>query len=438
MNDYKLNFGSVSLILFLIATDSNFAQTPQSSGFSGSRHVANSKFSKPLVWDEKINVIWKLNLPGPGASSPVIVGEYVFITCYSGYGVNSRNPGKLGELVRHLICLQRQTGKIVWQVKIEAGDVEDPLNQQISDHGYASSTPTSDGNQVYSFFGKAGLYCHDLNGNEVWRAKVGNNSSRFKQGSGSSPVLYGDFLIVNAADESRAIIAFNKFSGKEVWRNESEKLDGSYVTPVIAKTKNGEDILVVSMIGESWGLNPNDGSQRWKLATNQNGSIVPTPIIRDGIIYLFGGMGGSSYAINGDARGELNQADATWVSRLGSIVPSPLYHNGHLYWTTMNGIACCIKSSDGTQVYKNRLGKRAGCYASPILIGDYIYYVSRNSGTFVVPAKPTFSKTAHNTIESDQSRFDGTPVFVDDRLYLRSQESIYCIGEKFSESRESR
>ena len=261
-------------------------------GFSGARKERDSSKKYPAKWNAKENIAWKLKLPGPGASSPVIIEDKIVITCYAGYGVDRRKPGNLKNLRRYLICIDRKSGKQVWRKVIRNGKKEDKLTQQISDHGYASSTPVSDGKTIYAFFGKAGVYAFDLKGKQLWKKDVGSGSSRFRQGSGSSPVLAGKLLIINAADEANAIIALDKSNGKIVWRNESAQLDGSYVTPALATTKDQKTQVIVSMINQAWGLRAEDGKQSWKMATRQNGSVVPTPIVDKDKVYLFGGMEG--------------------------------------------------------------------------------------------------------------------------------------------------
>ena len=397
-------------------------------GFSGSRVAANAD-EVPIRWNDDLNIKWKVRLPGPGASSPIVVNDQVLVTCYSGYGVEAKRPGQLKNLKRHLMSFDRRTGKQIWHKLVRNGDKEDALTRQISDHGYASSTPIADDKHIYAFFGKAGVVAYDLQGQSVWKSDIGSGSSRFQQGSGSSPTLFGELLIINASDESNSIVALNRNDGQPVWQREAKELDGSYVTPRLLPTAGDRQQLVVAMINQAWGLDPRDGKQLWKLATQQGGSLVPTPVATEYGICLFGGMGGTTYCIDHELSGEIGDANIKWKSRDGSIVPSPLFHNGHLYWADMSGIAFCVDARNGKRVYKKRLGKRAGCYASPVLLGDNILYTTRTAGVYVVAAKPAFQVLAHNRLQSDSSRFDGTPAVIDDCLYLRSNQALYCIGK---------
>ena len=148
---------------------------PNGSGIS-------SESDAPVSWSPKENIKWKTPLPGAGVSSPIVVGDRVFVTCYSGYGMDRQDPGDINNLKRHLVCVDRLTGKIQWEKSITAAQPEDPYSGiGVPTHGYASHTPVSDGEHVYAFFGKSGVYAFDLEGNQVWHADVG-------QGLGPTPL----------------------------------------------------------------------------------------------------------------------------------------------------------------------------------------------------------------------------------------------------------
>ncbi|MBM4094120.1 MAG: hypothetical protein FJ276_32645, partial [Planctomycetes bacterium] len=201
---------------------------PQSVGQGGSQNGDWSQFrgpgglgisgqkGLPLTWGAEKNVVWKTELPGPGASSPITVGERIFVTCYTGYGVNSQEPGEVAELRRHLLCINRADGRIVWNREIKARMPEPPYRGSMQRHGYASSTPASDGERVYAFFGKSGVFAFDLDGRQLWHADVGFGTHEW--GTGASPVVYRNLVIVNASIESESLVALSANSGKEVWR----------------------------------------------------------------------------------------------------------------------------------------------------------------------------------------------------------------------------
>src|SRR6056297_2846572 len=149
---------------------------------------ASSDVRPPTTWSDEDNLKWKLELPGPGVSSPIVVGDKVFVTAYSGYGTGGEDE-KMEDLKRHLLCVDRSTGNVVWSKKMNSVAAEDPfVPPGVAAHGYASHTPVSDGENVYVFLGKSGVVAFDLDGNPKWRTTVGTGSGPMKWGSASSPV----------------------------------------------------------------------------------------------------------------------------------------------------------------------------------------------------------------------------------------------------------
>src|SRR5262249_15398597 len=127
----------------------------------------------PITWSDSTNLLWKTALPGPGSSSPIVVGNKILVTCYSGYGLDANDPGDITKLKRHLVCLDQQ-GKILWTRDVVTDAADAPfVGSFITKHGYASSTPVSDGKAIYCFFGVAGVVAFDLDGKQLWRTSVG-------------------------------------------------------------------------------------------------------------------------------------------------------------------------------------------------------------------------------------------------------------------------
>src|SRR5262249_5912721 len=126
----------------------------------------------PTTWSSDQHIVWRTKLPGPGTSSPIVLGKRVYLTCYTGYG-EEQDQGDMNRLMRHLVCVERGTGAILWtrdfQPVLPESRYEGGNNTQ---HGYSSSTLACDGKRLYAFFGKSGVYCLDLEGKEVWRAGV--------------------------------------------------------------------------------------------------------------------------------------------------------------------------------------------------------------------------------------------------------------------------
>ncbi len=387
----------------------------------------------PLTWSDAEGLAWRTPLPGPGSSSPIVFGDRVLVTCYSGYGIRDAANGAKEGLERHLVCARLTDGEVLWSKAIAAELPEDDYAGYLTEHGYASSTPVTDGQQIFVFFGKTGVLAFDIKGNEQWRKTVGKESSNRRWGSAASLVLHEDTVIVNAAEESQSIRALDKRTGREVWKAEAASLELTYGTPAIVDLPDGTSELVISVPGEVWGLNPNTGKLNWYAETNLTGNVCPTVVVHDGIIYAFGGYrSAGAHAIRAGGRGDVTESHMLWFTRESSYVATPLLYGGFLYWIDDRGLAHCLDAKTGESVYRKRVPglntRGRPVYASPILAADRLYIVSRWSGTFVLAAKPTFEVLACNRFEFDESDFSGTPAVVDGRLLLRSGRYLYCVA----------
>jgi outer membrane protein assembly factor BamB len=398
---------------------------PNGSGISDAR--------LPTTWSDSENLRWKAQLPGFGSSSPIVVGPRVFVTCYSGYGTGDRGAGRVEMLQRHLVCVARDSGQILWTRTINGGSPEDDFNGYLTEHGYASNTPTSDGERVYVFFGKSGVISFDLEGKKLWTAPVGKESSDRRWGSAASLILVNDALIVNASEESNSIRAFDKRTGKPLWKSEAKLLELAYDTPALVTTKSGGSQLVIAVPGEVWGIDPQRGKLRWRAETKLIGNICPSPVVDGDLVYVFGGVRSSgSCAIHATGKGDITVSSTLWSSRNSSYVSTPLLYDKHLYWVDDRGIAWCLDAASGAVKYRQRVpGLQTGgrpVYASPVLAGDKILAVTRWDGTLVLPASPEFKILAQNRFSADDTDFNGTPALSNNELFLRSNLALYCVA----------
>ncbi|MFN9719690.1 MAG: PQQ-binding-like beta-propeller repeat protein [Planctomycetota bacterium] len=426
-------FGSVFLVLTAFCT-----KPLQSDDWSRFRGENGSGISLakgvPVSWSDAENLVWKLDLPGEGSSSPIVAGDRIFVTCYSGFGATDNDASKL---VRQLVCVDAATGQVLWSRNAPAPPREDPWEGYISEHGYASNSPATDGNMVYAFHGKSGVFAYDVNGHEVWSRSVGTESSNRHWGSAASLMLYQDLVIVNAAEESQTIYGLDKQTGKEVWKSEASALELCYSTPSLLQRADGRTDLVVAAAGEVWGLNPDTGKLAWFAETQFTGNLSPSPLVVDECVFVSGGFRSSgSYRIRGGGKGDVTKTHVDWQSRSSSYVATPVHHEGRLYWADDQGIAWCLDAETGKQIYRERVpGLKAGgrpIYASPILIENRLYIVTRRDGTLVVPATTDFSVEATNRFSSDETDFNATPAVHGSRLILRSNQSLYCVGKSSS------
>jgi len=376
----------------------------------------------PTTWTGTENLLWKAELPGPGGSSPVIAAGKVYLTCYSGYGLREGDRGDQAALTRHVLCFDLKSGKQLWAFPAKALVPEEEFQGFQALHGYASSTPCVDNDAVYVFFGKSGVGCLDLKGKARWGSKVGERTHNW--GSATSPVLYKNTVIVNASVETGALVALNKRNGSVAWSQRGVR--EAWNSPILVKAPGNKVELVLSSQGELQGYDPENGKPLWRAPGIQD-YVCPSVIAHDGIVYAIGARSGMGVAVRAGGRGDVQPL---WDMKRGSNVCSPVYHDGYLYWThESRGVAYCADAKTGEIVYEERLEPRPDLiYASPVLAGGNIYYVSRNNGTYVVAAKPQFQLVAHNP-PLDRSTFNGSPAVADGKMLLRSNEALYCIGK---------
>ena len=372
-------------------------------------------------WSESKNLAWKVDLPGPGSSSPIVVGDKVIVVCSIGKEPESRK----------VLCFNKNDGGELWSVDYPIDYREDGFRGYLMEHGYASNTPVSDGENVYVFLGKGGVHSISLDGKKGWSFDVGKGSSNRRWGSAASLALHNDNVIVNAAEEAKSIIAVNKKTGKEVWRQDASMLELAYGTPRVVSAGE-EDELVIAVPTEVWALRPDTGKLKWFAESPTSGNVSPSVIVDGETVYSFGGyQSKGSIAIKAGGKKDVTKANVLWTSRISSYVATPLLHEGKLYWIDDKGTASCTLAKDGTEVYRERVDGLSGrpVYASPLLIGDYIYVVTRRGGTIVYSPGDKFEPIARNKFDGDKTDFNATPAVSDGKLFLRSNQALYCVGK---------
>jgi hypothetical protein len=396
-------------------------------GFRGPGGVGVSdETGLPSTWSTGSNVAWKTELPGPGASSPAIVGDKVFVTCFRG----ADRSGGTANLERVLVCANRADGKILWTVGVKAKSGEDAYRGMLATHGYASSTPVADGERVYVFYGRSGVLAYDLDGNELWRADVGDGRAPMGWGSAASPTLYKNTVIVNAGAECNAMVGLDKATGKEVWKADSSSLPMCWGTPVVVTSAEGRDDLVLLVPQEVWGFNPDTGKLRWYSHGINENAMCTSVVAKDGVVYAVGGRRGGAVAVRAGGRGDVNATHLVWQKSIGSYVTSPVIVGEHLYWVNDNGIACCIKLADGETVYRERIDGAGSLYGSVTAADGKLFALSRSGSGIVLAAKPKYELISLNKLDSDAGTFNCTPAVSDGQLLIRSDKYLYCLGKK--------
>jgi len=404
------------------------ADWPRFRGPNGSSTSAERGL--PLTWSDDQNVVWKTDLPGPGASSPITTGDRVFVTCYSGYGVEGAADAKQDDLLRHLVCVDRATGEIVWDQSVKAKLPEDRADRMLLSHGYASSTPVTDGERVYVFFGRSGVLAFNLAGRRLWHADVGDFPTYMRVGSGASPIVYGELVIVNASVESSAIVAFDRKTGDEVWKAAVlSPTTSSWSTPILVEVADGKQELVIAVEREIRGLDPDTGKLLWYVSGLPECPQCTSVVASGDVVYAVTGMNGNAaVAVRAGGRADVTKTHVVWKANLGAYVPSPVVHDGYLHWVSDRGIACCLNAVSGDVVYKERVPGAKDFYASVLLAEGRLYAVSRTQGMFVFAAGPRFEPLARNELTSDGTQFNASPAVSRGQLLLRSDHALYCIG----------
>lgn len=377
----------------------------------------------PTTWGPKENIVWKTTLVGAGTSSPVVQGDRIYLTSYSGFNV----PGKRGEmdsLKLHLIALDRETGEIKFNRTISPRLPEQTRIRD--DHGYASSTLVVDKDHIFAFFGKTGAIAFDLEGKELWRTELGSELNGF--GSGASPILVDDLVIVNASVESQSVVALDRKTGKKRWTISGVR--EAWNTPVLVSVGDKTE-LVFASFGKVQGFDPATGDLLWTCKNDITWYIVPSVVAAEGVVYSIGGRSGiAAIAVKAGGKGDVTGTHRLWTSRLGSNVSSPIVHGGHLYWMNdNNGTAYCADIKDGKVVKEERIERPQQAYASPVLADGKLYFVGRGGRTLVLSATPELKRLGLNDL-GDRSTFNASPAVSGNRLLIRSDTHLYCIGGK--------
>lgn len=388
----------------------------------------------PVEWSSSKNLVWRTPLPGKGSSSPIVRGNYIFLTAYTGYGLDIAEPGDPKDLVRHLLAFDRNTGKELWRASVASNGEEDPYRGFITQHGYASSTPATDGERVYVLLGKSGLYAFDLAGNELWNLDVGQKSDPAKWGDGTSPIVVGDQVVLDAGVLGNHLLGIDKSNGEQIWSIENADFTNCWATPTPIRVGNAE-LVLFNVPNQVVAVDPSTGKEVWSAASPLKDASCGSIVMDGSTAYLMGSREGHATAI--DCSPNAEDKRVVWKTRLRSGIGTPVILGDSMYWA-QGGIFCAANLASGEYVYKERLprlggpsgGFPNGNYSSPVAVGDHIIQFTRNGESYVIRPGAEFDLVAHNPpFEGDESAFSATPAISDGQLFVRSEEFLYCIGE---------
>lgn len=447
------------------------ADTPEWPQFRGPQCNPISQGRLPDAWSRTENVEWSAEVPGRGWSSPIVSGNRIFLTAAVTEG-KSKQPQMgteysneyMAELMKQglsaqeadakvierdfelpnevmlhyfLYCLDLRNGKVLWKQEYNYGR---PPGGRHRKNSFASETPVTDGKRVYVYATNLGLYAYDLNGKQVWKTPLEAYPIYGEFGTGPSPALAGDRLvIVNDNEKQQFIAAFDKNTGKEIWRTNRDlavKRGGMsarscWSTPYVWTTAGRTEVVTIGpSVAVSYDLS---GKELWRLS-GMAGMPIPSPYASDGFLFLNGGKGGGLFAVKPGAVGDISPAAGrpsefvAWLQeRAGTYLPTQVAYQGALYSLTETGIFSRYEAQTGKLSYRARIEGGVAFTSSPWAYGGKIFCLNEEGKTFVIAAGDKYELQKVNDLGEMAL---ATPALVGDRLLLRTDTRMYSIRKR--------
>jgi outer membrane protein assembly factor BamB len=371
----------------------------------------------PRTWGPTENVRWKTELPGTGHSSPVVSKGKVFVTgCVE------------AERKRVLYCLDRATGKVLWERVVVVSDLE----KKHGENSWASSTPAADGERVFVAFldkPRMRVYCYDYAGNKLWEKSPGEFHSQ--HGFCSSPMLDKDLVIVNGdqdapKDQASFVVALDRETGAERWRIDRPNKLRSYCPPVVIDAA-GRRQLVLTGSKCVASYDPDTGKPNWVI-DGPTEQFVSSMVLHDGVLLMTAGYPDHCVmAIDPSGGGNVTKTHVLWSKKNeGGYVPSPVAVGGKLFVVDDGGVASCWDVKTGRRYWKERLSGK-GHHASAVAADGRVYLTSDEGVTYVLRASAEFEVLARNPLGE---RVYASPAFSDGHIFIRGAAHLWCIAEK--------
>ncbi len=390
---------------------------PQFRGPAGDGQTTSRKL--PLTFTESDNVVWQVNIPGQGWSSPVVSEEMIWMATATDEGKSLR-----------AIAVDRKTGALRHNVELFQVAAPEPIHALNS---HASPTPVIEDGRVYFFFGMYGAAALDSRTGEVLWKNTDLPHDHGKNGPGSSPILWRDLLILNCdGTVHRYVTALNKKTGKTVWRTERSNgadLEGkagdlkkAYHTPTVIRVNDREELISMGAF-RLGGYDPATGKELWYVDI-PGFSNVTRPVYGHGLVYLATGfMKPEFWAIRPGGSGDVSATHVAWkMARQAPQKPSPVLIGNEVYMVADNGIVTCMDAREGTIHYSERLGGEFS--ASPLVMGDRIYFFDQAGKVTVLAAGKKFEVLGTSSLGDG---FMASPAVAGDSLILRSKSKLYRV-----------
>ena len=464
---FRLAVLSFALLLTSLPVDAKDIEWPQFRGPESNPVGTNPRLAER--WSKTENIEWSLEIPGRGWSSPIVTGGKVYITTVTTDGkskppqtgteysneyvaelqkqglsmqevikrVTERDIELPHEVNLHyfLYCLNMKSGKVEWTKEFFTGH---PPGGRHRKNSFVSETPVTDGKFIYVYVANLGLWAFDLKGKQVWHTPLEANPIYLDFGTGSSPTLADNFLVIVNDNEKQAFIAaFDKQTGKQAWRTNRELgpqgRRSAWVTPFVWRHPLRTEIVAIGPGAViSYDL---AGKELWRMS-GMSGAPVPMPFAYDGLLYINGGRGGLLVAVRPGAAGDISLTkDETsnkfvvWSqARAGTYLPSPVAFEGAVYSLTETGILTRFDAKTGKQTYKTRIDPTATAFTtSPWAYNGKLFCLSEEGQTYVVSTGEEFKLLHVNTLDDFAL---ASPALVGDRLLLRTEHRLYSIRRK--------
>jgi outer membrane protein assembly factor BamB len=435
----KSNLILLALVLFL--TQSLAAQNWPS--WRGLNHTgAIEQGNPPIKFSETENLKWKTAIPGKGHATPIIwENQIIVLTAVAtdqkevtkeegekeGEGMARRAMAPNSTDLIHefkVISVNKKNGKIQWETTVTK---ETPAERTHKLGSWASNSATTDGTNIYAYFGSRGLYCLDFKGNVLWSRDFGQMEKVMSFGEGSTAEVYGDKVFIQWDHEGQSYIyALNKTTGEEMWTNQRDE-GSSWATPLVVEV-NGKLQVVTSATNHVVAYDFETGDTIWS-TTGLTRNVIPNPMYANGILYVMSGYRGNAVmAIDiANAKGDITSSEAIlWeYNQDAPYTPSPVILNGYLYFHRANqGVLTCLNAKTGEVVYsKEKIEGINDLYSSPTGVNNRLYIASTGV-VVVIAAGEEFKVLATNNLDDD---FHASPIFSGDKMILRGFSSLYCF-----------
>ncbi len=381
------------------------------SSFRGPLGTGLSSQSPPTTWNEE-SVAWRTQIEGSGQSSAVNWGDRIFLT-------SAKNNGR----TRLVVCLDASKGKVLWKKAIEVKAPE----QSHKMNSWATPSCATDGERVVAFFGKGGLHCFDIDGNQLWsRTDLGSFPGRW--GTAASPIILDGKVIQNCDAQGKSyLIAADKKTGETIWNTPRRSTPkGGWSTPILIDTGERKELVLNGEFGVQ-AYDPETGKDYW-FCKAFNGRGSPVPFFANNMIYVVNGKPGDLYVVKPGGQGDVTSTHMAYHAKRvgGRDLPAPVVVGNYLFVVSLSGIATTYNASNGEIYYSERLGGQFS--ASPMVAKGLVYLVAETGETVVVRPGKKLDVVSRNKVGSGPGEiFRATISPIKGRMFLRSNKALYCI-----------